>query len=346
MAYVVQSTEKVRGTGADFETKAMLYLMCFRDDSNEISYFAIDFYNDVTGLSIHADKAWDVQSKGTKKVSAKEIGRELVTLFKNEMSDLNFDYLILFMSSVPESFRKDASKNHFGIDNIEDKSFKSLREGLVSELNKRTSSYIDAAWITDCNIDSFLKKVTFVIDDKTKADYIKGIISVNPKYIQNDNILDGIFNIIRDKQAGKKNSKSVEGEIVSHLRDVNLYGRTLTSKEIRLMVLNSLVNHDVIKAPAPHLFYQLINNFDGIEQKNLIEECKLNISSVLFDKTYSDEFWELLDLICNTLYQNRDLSVKETFEKLSNHKAVKNPRLTDFTVIYLISVIKEALFDY
>jgi len=36
MAYIVSSTEKVRGKGADYETKAMLYLMGGREDSFEI----------------------------------------------------------------------------------------------------------------------------------------------------------------------------------------------------------------------------------------------------------------------------------------------------------------------
>ncbi|MDO5138967.1 MAG: hypothetical protein Q4D71_10995, partial [Oscillospiraceae bacterium] len=103
MAYVVQSSEKVRGVGAEYETKAMLYLMNCREDSYQISFFAIDFYNDVTGLNVHADKAWDVQSKGTKTGGPKDVGRELVTLFKNYMSDLRFDYMILFMAACPST---------------------------------------------------------------------------------------------------------------------------------------------------------------------------------------------------------------------------------------------------
>ena len=103
MAYIVQATEKVRGIGADYETKAMLYLMSCRDDSHEIYCFAIDFFNDVTGLNNFVDKAWDVQSKGTKSGGPKDIGRELITLFKNYMSDLKFDHLILFLAAVPET---------------------------------------------------------------------------------------------------------------------------------------------------------------------------------------------------------------------------------------------------
>lgn len=46
MPYKVQSSEKLRKSGADFETKAMLYLLNFREDSSQINYFVVDFFND------------------------------------------------------------------------------------------------------------------------------------------------------------------------------------------------------------------------------------------------------------------------------------------------------------
>ena len=127
MAYIVSSIEKVRGKGADYETKAMLYLMSGREDSFEIYSFANEFYNDATGLNAHAEKAWDLQSKGNVAKGPMEIGRELVTLFKNYLSDLTFNYLILFMAGVPDTFRKDNSINTFGVENITDKALKSVR---------------------------------------------------------------------------------------------------------------------------------------------------------------------------------------------------------------------------
>ena len=60
MPYVVRASEKTKASGAEYETKAMLYLMNCRDDSHEIYCFAIDFFNDVTGFNQLLDKAWDV----------------------------------------------------------------------------------------------------------------------------------------------------------------------------------------------------------------------------------------------------------------------------------------------
>ena len=341
MAYIVSSTEKVRGKGADYETKAMLYLMSDREDSFEIYSFAIDFYNDVTGLNAHAEKAWDLQSKGNVAKGPMEIGRELVTLYKNFLSDLTFNYLILFMAGVPDTFRIDNSINTFGVENITDKALKSVRNGLVKEATDK--SYIDNDKITDENTDAFLKQVTFVIDDKTKAEYIKHILSLNPKFIPQDVVLEGIFNTIRDAQAAKKNNSSVEGELVTHLRDVYAYDRTIKAREIRLMVINTLVNRDIVGGGAPRYFFPLIQNYDGIKQGEVIEDCQLQISVALFDKANSEAFWDLLDAIIDAVIDNRKLSTVETYDMISGNEAVRKTLLDVLSIQYLISVMKEAL---
>lgn len=60
MSYVVKSTEKTRKSGAD----------------------------------TYSDKLWDLQSKGATGNSPKAIGKELVTLFKNYLSDFEFSDFI------------------------------------------------------------------------------------------------------------------------------------------------------------------------------------------------------------------------------------------------------------
>ena len=46
MSYIVKSSKKTRKSGEDTETKALLYLMNLRKDSEEIYYFIVDFFND------------------------------------------------------------------------------------------------------------------------------------------------------------------------------------------------------------------------------------------------------------------------------------------------------------
>lgn len=341
MPYVVRSSEKVRGVGAEYETMALLYLMTGRDDSKEIYCFAIDFYNDVTGLSTFADKAWDIQSKGNKTGGAKAIGRELITLFKNFMSDLRFDYSILFAASVSPTFRIDDTLTSFGIDNVSDKARNSVICGIKDEGRKK--EYIEDEWLTDNNINNFLSKVTFVINDKTKADYIRNISKVNPKYIPKDDVLIGIFNKIRDAQAAKKNNESVEGEMVDKLGDVYAYDRVINVKDIQLMVLNTFINGDVMNNGIPLHFIPVINRLDALRKKDVVEDCQLHISTALFDKDNAEKFWNLLDVISEKLAENPYLGVNEIYALVDSEKKARCPHMDLMSVKYLISVMKEAL---
>ena len=176
MPYTVSASENKRGSCAEYETKALLYLMNFRNDSNEIYYFVVDFFNDLTGMDRYADNLWDIQSKGAKSNSPAAIGKELVTLFKNYLSDLSFAHLILFLGGVSSTVRVDDSKDVFDITNINESALVKLKEGLKSEATIKT--YIDDLDITDNNIDEFLKKVLFVVDTKTPEEYVKAIIKL------------------------------------------------------------------------------------------------------------------------------------------------------------------------
>ena len=209
MAYMVKSSEKLRPSAADTETKALLYLMNFRDDSDEIYFFVVDFFNDLTGMSRISDKLWDLQSKGDKQSSPYAIGTELVTLYKNYVSEFDFDKYILFLGGVSKTVRKDSSLTRFTHSNINDKVLEKLKSGLKDECKKKT--YISDEDITDEKIDKFLLEVYFVIDDQSKADYVKKIIKINPSIIPEEDTLVAIFNEIRDVQAGKKNIGVVAG---------------------------------------------------------------------------------------------------------------------------------------
>lgn len=79
MTYKIKSTEKTTGIAADQETKAMLYLMNERDDSNQMHWFVIDFFNDVTGVDVNCHT----------NIGAKQLGEFSVTLFKNFLFRIN-----------------------------------------------------------------------------------------------------------------------------------------------------------------------------------------------------------------------------------------------------------------
>ena len=130
---------------------------------------------------------------------------------------------------------------------------------------------------------------------------------------------------------------------MTHLRDVYKYDRTIKAREIRLMVINTLVNRNIVRGGAPRYFFPLIQNYDGIKQGEVIEDCQLQISVALFDKANSEAFWDLLDAIINAVIDNRMLSTAETYDMISGNDAVRKTLLDVLSIQYLISVMKEAL---
>lgn len=271
MTYIVKSSERLRPAASETETKALLYLMNFREDSDEVYYFVVDFFNDLTGMCKMADKMWDVQSKGAKNSSPKMIGKELVTLYKNYLSDFEFSCFILFLGGVSNTVRIDNNINSFDVSNVEVSALEKIIEGLKEECKSKT--YINDAEITDDKINDFLSKIYFVIDDKEKSEYVKKIIRLNPLIIPKDEALVAIFNEIMNTQSGKKNNRIVEDITLSLPNDAISYGRHLTVTEIKILVLNRILTQEVVGGKLPISFIPIYSKYPEENRKNLLEDC-------------------------------------------------------------------------
>lgn len=341
MAYTVKSSEKTVKSGAEGETKALLYLMNLRADSNEVNYFVVDFFNDLTGMDRYADKLWDIQSKAEKNLSPNKVGQALVTLYKNYISSIEFKYYILFVGGVSDSLRIDSSKTEFGIVNIKESALNKVRTGLVKEA--KIKSYIDNAQITDERIDSFLDKVLFVIDNKPSNEYVKAIIKDHPKIIPEDRILDVIFNEIRDEQSSKKNITKVEGVVIETAGEALNYFRHLTSSEIRLMVLHRIINRNPIEKGIPAPFLPIYNSVPPEKQSDLIDECKQTLCRALFNKSAAKSFWTLFEAIYNEIVSNPANNIDKIYNSIDIGVKMSNPDFDIISLKYFISVIKEGI---
>ena len=84
MAYAFPSMEKGTPSGNAAETCAILHLMCYSKERDDIESFAIDCFNDVTGMDGSCFSLYDAQSKAGKVLirqkSAKALQRYLRTL--------------------------------------------------------------------------------------------------------------------------------------------------------------------------------------------------------------------------------------------------------------------------
>lgn len=341
MSYVVKSSEKTRKSGADAETKALLYLMNFRKDSDEIYFYIVDFFNDLTGMDTYSDKLWDLQSKGATGNSPKAIGKELVTLFKNFLSDFEFSDFILFVGGVSNTFRINNSIDTFGIENIKNEAIKKMIDGLKEEAEIK--KYIDSDEITDNNIVHFLEKVRFVIDDKKPCEYVKAIIKEHPGLVPEDKVLNAIFNEIRDKQASKKNVQVVEGIIIETKDEALRYFRHLTVTDIRLLALQRIINRNPIEQGIPLSFIPILRGCPPENEKDFVQECQVALSKALFNKNSAESFWTLLENVYEIIVNNPKFDVTEVFNKLD--KDIRN-RARDFNVLslkYFIAQVKDGV---
>lgn len=341
MAYIVKSSERLRPSAAETETRALLYLMNFREDSEEIYYFAVDFFNDLTGMSKMSDKLWDLQSKGDKRPSPYMIGTELVTLYKNFVSEFEFDYYIVFLGGVTSSLRKDDKLTQFDVNNIKDTALSKVEEGLLDECIKKT--YINKEDISDKNIKQFLKKVLFVVDSQSKSEYVKKIIKLNSAVIPKEDTLVAIFNEIRDVQAGKKHINVVEGVTLETPDEALNYGRHLTTTEIRLLVLNRILNQDVIGSNVPRSFIDTYIRFPEEKREDMLEDCQLDLSRALFNCNCQEDFWKLFENIYKTIVENPSENVGVLYRRIDKYIVKRCIDFDTLSLKYFISVIKDGI---
>lgn len=345
MAYTIESTEKLRKPGSETETKALLYLMNSHQDCNEIYYFVVDVFNDLTGMDRAADYLWDVQSKANRAAVPGDIGKGLVTLFKNYTSEFVFNAYILFVGGVSKGLRIDGSSGVFGIENIRESNIKRIKEGLKKEGKKKT--YIDDSLLTDEKINEFLSQILIVVDDgRAPSEYVKDIIRKYPKIIPEDaDVLTAIFNEIRYKQASKKEINVVEGNSIVTADQVLEYCRHLTSSEIRLMVLQRLINANPLNGHIPVAFNEIYNQWPPEARRERLEDCQRTLCRALFNKNAKDEFWCVFENIYTIVTSCQNISVQQAFLKLKEISdcVSRHPDFDVTSIKYLISLVIDGI---
>lgn len=341
MSYTVKSSEKTTKSGAEGETKALLYLMNLRSDSNEIYYFVVDFFNDLTGMDRYASDLWDVQSKAKSENTPREVGQALVTLFKNFLSDIPFKFYILFLGGVTSSLRVDDTLTTFDVTNILPNSLELLIEALKKEATEK--EYINNEDITDINISNFIKNVLFVISDREPSEYIKAILKDHPKIIPEEEKLIAIFNEIRDNQSAKKNVNKVEGVTIETADEALHFCRHLTANEIKLFVLERILNRNPLEKGITPSFIPIYNSFPAEKKQELRERCQQTLCRALFNKNAAESFWALFENIYFSIIKNPNYDVQAIFNILDKSILKLNPDFEVLSLKYFISVIKDGL---
>lgn len=341
MVYTITSTERNNEKASDHETKAMLYLMNFHQNSDEIKFFVIDFFNDVTGVDAHARKAIDVQSKASTNLTGKTIGRFLVTLYKNFLSNLNFTDYILFVGGIKSNGLINPNLTIFKLDNFSNNYKTAIKEGLKAESVSKI--YISDEDIKESDLETFLNSVVFVICDRNKVDYVKEIIKVKNSTLVTDEYWAKIFDQIRDIQSSKKNI-CCENITINCIEDFYHHKKFLTSEQIKALVLSRLVGRESINDGIPQSFMDILAKCPTeIDRKELIDDCKAAINRMLFNKNNAKAYWRLFENIYCRIQNAPYQSVDDIYKNLETADLDAVPELDFNSTRFFIALIKDKL---
>lgn len=341
MPYVFDTSERTTASGNAAETKALLHLLSFDEDCDKVDAFAIDCFNDVTGMDKHLTTLFDVQSKAKTNIAPKEIGRNLVTLYRNYISDFAsyFASYTLFLGGVSQSVLEDNSCSIFRFHDVKPVAQSRIRDGLKDACDKKR--YITGSGITDDSIDSFLNVVKFVIAKQNEIEYLYPLIKISDAAMPSERTLQALFNEIRNTQSCIKNNPSIANKAISHPDEVYDYSRVLNRRQIDLFVLQRLINRNPMKDPVPASFEAYLNDQPPELQDEIIEDCQNAITLQYFDKNNKDAFWRLFDSIIREIDKDDHAGVRQISNNIDSEIRNACIHLNRRALLYLIANIKD-----
>ena len=341
--YKVTSSEEKNEKATDFETKSMLYMMNYYSNSGNVEWFVIDFFNDVTGVNKLCTECYDIQSKGVNNIAPKQLGKYLVTLFKNYISEFNFSDYILFVESVSSTFLSQiGNKNVFLISDLLEDTQNAIYEGLEEETKNKT--YIDNDKITNENLVLFLKKVSVVIDSHTKEEYVKDAVKLSADVIIDDKILRKIFKEIRDKQSNKKNNNA-EGHLISSIGGFHKFDKHIKKEAIQDFIMNTICFKSALLdfKSIPRSFQKFLNGYDETIENDIIEDCQNAIFRLLHNKNNISAYWALFSEVVKLIKSNPTDTIDDIYNKLDSQLITNTQYLDMISSKYYISLIKERI---
>lgn len=346
--YIVNSAERTTRSASLQETKTLLYLMGNLEDSKDLETFVIDVCNDI--VAVNKNHYYDAQAKGDCQCSPKEIGEDLVTLYKDYLSIFNFDMYLLSIRDVSLSNLKvfpDKPIFRLKICDFTKEAQDIIKESLIDECCSKT-------YIRDCyndfllHIDDFLGEVIILINNDEKCNYISKISFADMGGISSYE-LSSIFEEIRDKQLAIKSLTDVNGASLSLMSDQLKLGRNFDVEIINNLIFERIVGMSIVNNASsycPILFINYLTSYskDIDEQQELLQECVGEIYKSLCNTNLNKDFWELIYSIIKIVRNNQLLSINEIYSKLQKdysdltYLSILNK---DYYMLYLISCIKE-----
>ena len=172
--------------------------------------------------------------------------------------------------------------------------------------------------------------------------YIKEIIKNHPSIIPPDSELISIFNEIRNKQSELKNT-NVEGVTIERIDEVLSYGRELKTHEIRLLVLQRILNTDPLSKGIPEPFMEVYLKYPEERRKMLLEQCQSAMCRALFNNSLAQAYWALFDSVYTSIIHNPDKNIDYIVDSIPDEVLDACTDFDAFSLKYFIAKIKEGV---
>ncbi|WP_143412115.1 hypothetical protein [Arabiibacter massiliensis] len=345
MGYTFISTEKGTPAGNEAETCALLHLMCFSNECDEIDQFAIDCFNDVTGMDSSCFSLHDVQSKAGKGITPSKLGADLATLFENFVSEFSqyFVTLTIFVGGVSVSVLENPESSEFGFHDMKPRAQKSVKEHLIVACNNRHEGmFADLA--TDKNIDAFLDRVRFVVAKTDPIEYILSLARTSSVLLPGERELRRIFAEIRDKQTALKNRAGIAGASIDRPDKVMDFGRVLKVRDIKLLIIERLLNRDFFKDDVPEDFRYYLASLPPEENEDeVLEDCRNELFTQYFDKNDRDAFWTLFNEIVAIFEVDLGADIQDVHKLIEITNLQACTHMNRRSHLYFIAIIKDGL---
>ena len=122
--------------------------------------------------------------------------------------------------------------------------------------------------------------------------------------------------------------------------------KLLWKKEIDELVVNRILGMDLFNSrQVPNSFIDEIALLDAEDRKDVIQECQSDIARLLFDKNGRHIFWRFFGRLLSYADAIRIESPREIEEQIRRDNVVIPRILSQKSVVYLISALKEGLND-
>lgn len=354
--YTIYGSESTASRGNEYETKSLLYLVSMHKESNKMVYYIIDVFNDVSGMSKDGKFIVDIQSKAHKTMSPNQLGERLVTLFKNYVSEFEFnDYILVVSTLLSKKYLRniELNKKEFNLTSlINDNALLLCKNGLKAKVRTYVAfkgmSILEDEKKLDCLIDSFVKNVRIFLADQSKSTYIKNILG-NTDY-DNDELFLEIFNEISKNQIFKKSYENIENKVIDSPLDVLNFKRHLSFEQLQVLICKRIIDNDYIAnrvaIPMAFVIYLTLKGISGKEIKEIASDCKDEIIVCMFNKSNNDIFWEgfmNIFLALKKMDNYDDLDYCYNFLDENDFDKVLLNNKNYYTRIYLLSMIIEGV---